>query len=91
MAGCYHRAGGWGSHGNHLGPIFSSNNLPWTLDHLRFEVMLVIWALACSRVLEQAVNNRQPDRPTGCRSLDSNGLDLPLLDPRLKWAGVLSI
>lgn len=87
MVGCFPRAGGWG---NHLDPIFGSNNLPWTLDHLRCEVMLTVWALVCSRVLGQAVDNQGVDLPTGCRSLDSSGLDKPLLDPsRLKWTGIL--
>lgn len=77
MVGCFHRAEGWGSHGNHLDPIFGSNNLPWTLDHLRCEVMLAVWALVCSRVLGRAVGNQRVDLPTGCRSLDSSGLDQP--------------
>lgn len=65
MVGCFHRAGGWGSHGNHLNPIFGSNNLPWTLDHLRCEAMLAVWALVCSGVLGQAVDNQGVDLPTG--------------------------
>lgn len=51
--------------------------------------MLAVWALVCSRVLGRAVGNQGVDLPTGYRSLDSSGLDQPLLDPRrLKWTGV---
>lgn len=51
---------------------------PWIL-HLRCEVMLAIWSLAWSRVLGQAVDNWWSDIPTGCRTLDSSGLDQPFL------------